>query len=220
MPSPQVYSGDYFRSVQLLSRVWLCDPMDCSTLDFPVHHQLPELAQTHVHPVGDAIQPSHPLSSPSPPAFHLYQHQDLFKFASGGQRIGVSASASVLPVNIQDWFPLGWTGWISLQSKRLSQVFSNTTVQKHYLNIHKYMDYNFFSQKFIHNIGLQGHKDLDTTEVTEHAHTHTRYRISSICNKDKSPKIQAEILFLLIGDVNRNQKFKCVRHLKHTISLL
>ena len=46
-----------------------CDPMDCSTPGFPVHHQLPELAQTHVHRVGDAIQPSHPLSSPSPPAF-------------------------------------------------------------------------------------------------------------------------------------------------------
>ena len=52
-------------------------------------------------------------------------------FASGGQSIGVSASASVLPMNIQDWFPSGWTGWISLQSKRLSRVFSNTTVQKH-----------------------------------------------------------------------------------------
>ena len=52
-------------------------------------------------------------------------------FASGGQSIGVSASASVLPVNIQDWFPLGWTSWISLQSKGLSRVFSNTTVQKH-----------------------------------------------------------------------------------------
>ena len=52
-------------------------------------------------------------------------------FASGGQTIGVSASASVLPMKIQDWFPLGWTGWISLQSKGLSRVFSNTTVQKH-----------------------------------------------------------------------------------------
>ena len=52
-------------------------------------------------------------------------------FVSGGQSIGVTASASVLPVNIQDWFPLGWTGWISLQSKRLSKVFSNTTVQNH-----------------------------------------------------------------------------------------
>ena len=57
----------------------LCDPMDCSMPGFPVHHQLPELTQTHVHRVGDAIQPSHPLSSPSPPAFNLSQHQGLFQ---------------------------------------------------------------------------------------------------------------------------------------------
>ena len=76
--------------------------MDCSTPDFPVHHQLPEFTQTHVHRVGDAIQSSHPLSSPSPPAFNLSQHQGLFQrpFASGGQSI--RASASVLPMNIQD----------------------------------------------------------------------------------------------------------------------
>ena len=59
-------------------------------------------------------------------------------FASGGQRTGVSASASVLPLNTEDWFPLGWTGWISLQSKGLSRVFSNITVQKH----------QFFSAQF------------------------------------------------------------------------
>ena len=58
----------------------LCDPMDCITLGFPVHHQLPELAQTHVHQVSDAIQPSHLLSSPSPPALYLSQHQDLCKW--------------------------------------------------------------------------------------------------------------------------------------------
>ena len=81
--------------------------------DFPVHHQLLELAQTHVHRVGDDIKPSHSLLSPSPPAFNLFQHQALF-FTSGGQSIGVSATASVLPVNIQGWFPLGLTGWISL----------------------------------------------------------------------------------------------------------
>ena len=57
----------------------LCDPMDCSTPGFPVHHQLPELAQTYVHRVSDAIQPSHPLSSPSPPTFNLSQQQGLFK---------------------------------------------------------------------------------------------------------------------------------------------
>ena len=163
--------------------------MDCIMPGFPVHHQLPKLAQTHVHQVGDAIQPSHPLLSPSPPAFNLFLksgkdwgqeekgttedemvgwHHWLsgheFEQAWGvgdeqgslaccwpwglkelnmteqlnwtelkltGQRIGVSASASVLLMNIQDWFPLGWTGWISLQSKGLSRVFSNTTIQKH-----------------------------------------------------------------------------------------
>ena len=73
----------------------LCDPMDCSTPRFPVHHQLPELAQTHVPTethVGDAIQPSHPLSSPSPPAFNLSQHQSFQMsqlFTSGGQSITI-----------------------------------------------------------------------------------------------------------------------------------
>ena len=109
----------------------LCDPMNCSMPGHPVHHQLPEFTQTHVHWVGDAIQPSHPLSSPSHPAPNSFQHQGLFQWAWGGQSIGVSASASVLPMNTQDWSPLGWTGWISLQSKGLSRVFSNTTLQKH-----------------------------------------------------------------------------------------
>ena len=108
------------------------DPMDCSTPGFPVLHCLPEFAQTHVHWVSDAIQPSHPLPPASPLALNLSQHQGLFQwvgsFASGGQSIGASASASVLSTNIQDWFPLGWTGLI-LQSKGLSRVSSNTTVQ-------------------------------------------------------------------------------------------
>ena len=113
----------------------LCNPMDCSSPGLPVHHQLLKFTQTHVHWVSDAIQPSHSLSSPSPPAFNLSQHQGLFNwsqlFPSGGQSIGVSASASVLPMNSQDWFPLWWTGLISLQSKGLSRVFSNNIVQKH-----------------------------------------------------------------------------------------
>ena len=102
---------------------------------FPIHHQLPELAQTHVYRVSDDFQPSHPLSSPSPPTFNLPQHQGLFPisqfFISGGQRIGVSASVSVFPMNIQDRFPLGLTCLISLLSKRLSRIFSNIAVQKH-----------------------------------------------------------------------------------------
>ena len=114
----------------------LCNPMNHRTPHLPVHHQLPEFTQTHVHWVGDAIQPSHLLSSPSPPALNLYQHQGLFKWVRSlhqvlHQSIGVSVSTSVLPKNTQGWSPLGWTGWISLQSKGLSRVFSNTTVQKH-----------------------------------------------------------------------------------------
>ena len=113
----------------------LCNPMNCSTPGLPVHHQLPESTQTHVHWVGDAIQPSHPLSFPSPPTPKSLPASGSFPmsqlFPSGGQSIGVSASASVLPMNTQGWSPLEWTGWISLQSKGLSRVFSNTTVQKH-----------------------------------------------------------------------------------------
>ena len=99
---------------------------------FPVLHHLLELAKTHVHWVNDAIQPLHPLSSPSPSAFNFSQHQGFFLmswlFALGGQSTGTLASASVLPMNIQHIFPLGWTGLISLQSKGLSRIFSNTTV--------------------------------------------------------------------------------------------
>ena len=92
--------------------------MNCSMLDFPVHHELPEFTQTHVHQVSDAIQPSHPLSSPSPPAPNPSQHQGLSQRVNSSHEVakvlGVSASASVLPMNTQDWSPLGWTGWISL----------------------------------------------------------------------------------------------------------
>ena len=114
----------------------LCDPMDCSTPSFSVLHNFLELAQTHIHWVGNVIQPFRFLSSLSPPAFNLFQHQGFFFsmnqfFTSGGQSIGVSASTSVLPMNIEGWFPLGLTALISLQSKGLSRVFSNPTVQKH-----------------------------------------------------------------------------------------
>ena len=97
------------------SRPTLCDPMDCSMSGFPVYHQLPKLAQIHVHWVGDTIQKSHPMPSPSSPTFNLSQHQGFFQWVdslhpSGGKNIG--ASASVLPMNIQGWFPLGLTGLI------------------------------------------------------------------------------------------------------------
>ena len=96
--------------------------MDCSTPGFHVPHYHLKFAETHVHWVGDATQPSHPLSSSSTPAFNLTQQQGLFQWAdySGGQSIGASASASVLPKSIQGWFSLGLTGLISLLSKGLS----------------------------------------------------------------------------------------------------
>ena len=125
MLSPITFSSVQFSSVTQLCPT-LCNPMDWSMPGLPLHHQLLEPTQTHVHRVSDAIQPSHPLLSPSPPAFSLFQHQGLLMsqfFTSGDQSIGVSASASVLPVNIEDWFPLDLTGWISLQSKGLSRVF-------------------------------------------------------------------------------------------------
>ena len=114
----------------------LCDPMDCSMPGFPVHHQILEHAQTHVHRVSDGHHyiilcgPLLLLTSIFPSIRVFSQHHGLF-FTSGGQSVGISASASVLPMNIQDWFPLGLTGWISLKSKGLSRVFSNNTVQKH-----------------------------------------------------------------------------------------
>ena len=110
-----------------------CDPMNCSMSGLPVHHQLLELTQTHVDQVGDAIQPSHPLSSPSPPALNPSQHQSLFRWVNSSHQVAkvLSFSFSFLPKNTQDWSPSEWIGWISLQSKGLSRVFSNPTVQKH-----------------------------------------------------------------------------------------
>ena len=124
---------DYQFSSATQSCLTLCDPMDCNTPGFLVHHQLLESTQTHVHRVDDVIQPSSssivPFSSrlQSFPALGAFPVSQLF--ASGGCSTG--ASASVLSIKTHDWFPLGWTAWISLQSKGLSRVFSNTTVQKH-----------------------------------------------------------------------------------------
>ena len=126
-------------SVQFSSVAQSClilfDPMDCSTPGFPVLHQLLELAQTHVHRISDAIQPSHPLSSPSPPAFNLSQHQGLLKWVSSSHQV-----AKVLELQLQhqsfQWifrtdFLWDWLVW-SPCSPRPSRVFSNTIVQKHY----------------------------------------------------------------------------------------
>ena len=112
----------------------LCDPMDCSTPGFLVLHCLPEFAQTHVHWISDAIKSSHPLlpasfsscpqSFPASGSFPMSQ-----LLASGGWR-SIGTSASVLPMNIQSWFPLGLMGLTSLLSKGFSRVFNSTTVWK------------------------------------------------------------------------------------------
>ena len=124
----------------------LCDPMNCSMPGLPVHHQLPEFTQTHVHRVGDAIQPSHSLSSPSLLPPNPSQHQGLFQWVNSSHQVAKywSFSFSISPSSEHpghtyfNVFPLGWTGWISLQYKGLSRVFSNTRVQKH----------QFFSAQF------------------------------------------------------------------------
>ena len=119
-----------FSLFQLLSRVWLCDPMDCSTSDPSVQHWLPEFTQAHVHCVGDAIQPSHPLSSlllllSIFPSIRVFSTESVLhirwpKYQSFS--FSISLSNEYL-----EWFPLEWTGWISMLSKGFSRVF-NTTV--------------------------------------------------------------------------------------------
>ena len=111
----------------------LCNPIDCSTPDFPGHHQLQEfklMSTESVIPsnISSSVVPfsSCLLSFPASRSFLMSQF-----FTSSGQNVRVSPSASVPPMNTQDWSPLGWTGWISLLSKGLSRAFSNTTVQKH-----------------------------------------------------------------------------------------
>ena len=98
-------------SVQSLSYVWLCKPKDWRTPGLPVHHQLPELAQTHVHRVSDAIQPFHPLSTPSPPALNLSQHQGLFKWVSSSHQV-----AKVLEFQLQHHPSNEYSGLICLRT--------------------------------------------------------------------------------------------------------
>ena len=116
----------------------LCDPMDCSMPGFPVLHYLLDFAQTHVHWVSDAIQPSSSIASfsscphPSPASWSFPM-----LFTSGGQNIGASALASDLPVHFQGWFPLGLTSLISLLSRALSRAYSSTRIRKHqFFSVH------------------------------------------------------------------------------------
>jgi len=125
----------WISSVQLLNHVWLfATPwIAAPQASLSITNFRSSLKLTSIESVMPSSHP-HPLSSPSPPAPNPSQHQSFPMsqlFAWCGQSIGVSASALVLPMNIQDWCLLGWTVWISLQSKGLKRVFSNTTVQKH-----------------------------------------------------------------------------------------
>ena len=126
-------SNNYYCCSVTQSYPTLCDPTDCSTPGFPVLHYLPESLLKLM--LTESVMPfKHPIP-PLPrslPTFNFSQHQSFpmsHLFASGG--LGIGVSASVLPMNIQGWFPLGLTGLISLLSKALSKVFSSTTVRKH-----------------------------------------------------------------------------------------
>ena len=152
-----------FSSVHLLSRVrLLVTPWTAARQPgLPVHRQLLEFTQTHLYWVGDAIQSSHPLLSPSPPAFSRSQ---VFSSESAlhirWPKYWSFSFSIVLPMNIQDWFTLEWSDWISLQSKGLSRGFSNTTVLKH----------QFFSAQLLYSPTLTSIHDywknhsLDSTD--------------------------------------------------------
>ena len=138
-----IYYSVHFSPVQSLSCVWL---FETPWISLPVDHQLPKFTQTHslswwCHPaISFTVVPfsSCPQFLPASESFPMSQ-----LFAWGGQSIRVSALASVLPKKSQDWSPLEWTGWISLQTKGLSRVFSNTIVQKHhFFGAHLYSQSN------------------------------------------------------------------------------
>ena len=125
----------FFFSSVAQSCLILCDHMNQSMAGLPVHHQLPEFTQTHVHQVGDAIQPSHPLpspfpSAPIPPSIRVSSNESTLRMRWPKYW---SFSFSIIPSKEIPGgsSPSEWTGWISLQSKGLSRVFSNTTVQNH-----------------------------------------------------------------------------------------
>ena len=117
------WAWEDFSSVQFSSSVVsdFCNPMSCSTPGLPVHHQLLEFTQTHVHRVSDAIQPSHPLSSPSPPALNLFQHQGLFKWVSSLHQV-----AKVLEFQLQhqsfQWEDLGTQRWVLGRQNRAGKL--------------------------------------------------------------------------------------------------
>ena len=132
---PTIQLATFFSSVPWLSCVWLFVTQWTTARQASPSITNSQSLQTHIHWVGDAIQIISSTVIRFSSCLQLFPALASFLmsqlFTSGGQSIGVSASASVLPMNTQDWSPLEWTGWISLQSKGLSRVLSNTTVQKH-----------------------------------------------------------------------------------------
>ena len=159
-----------FSSVQFISVAQsclaLCDPMDCCSPGFSVHPSPTPRAYSNSCPLNRWFHPTTSSllllfssclqSFPASGSFPVSQF-----YASGDKNIGVSASASVLPMNIQDWSPLGWTSWISLQSKGLSRVFSNTTVQKHQFFS---TQLSLWSDSHIHTDYWKNH-DFDYTDL-------------------------------------------------------
>ena len=112
----------------------LCNPMNCTMPGLPLHHHLQESTQSQLHQVSDTIQPSHPLSSPyppapSPPSIRVFSSESTLRMR--WPKYWSFSFSIIASKEHPGWFPLEWTGWISLQSKGLSRVFSNTTVQKH-----------------------------------------------------------------------------------------
>ena len=141
-----------FSSVQLLNRVWLCDLMNYSTPGFPVHHQLLELAQTHVHLVGDTIQSSHSLSSPSPPAFNLSEHQALFQWGSSLYQV-----AKVLEIQHQSF------QWIFRTESFRGRGWQPTPV---------FLPAESYGQKTLVGYNPWGHKKSNMTEwLTQIGHS-------------------------------------------------
>ena len=156
----------------------LCDSMNGNIPGLPVLHHLPELAQTHVHCISDAVQPSRPLLPTSPPVLSLF-HQGLFQWVgssqSGGQSIGASVSASVLPMNIQGLFPLGVTTLISLLSKELLSL-----LQRHSSKASIFQRSTFFVVHLSHPYMTAG-KTITLTICTSVAKWYLCFLISCLC---------------------------------------
>ena len=122
-----------FSSVQSLSHVWLLQPIESQQPRLPVHHQLTEFTQTHIHQVSDAIQPSHPLSSPSPPALNPSQHQSLFQWVNSSHEVAKVFSFSIIPSKEIPGLISFRMDWLDLLN---SLVIANNLFQQHETTLH------------------------------------------------------------------------------------